>query len=165
MQASTISSRDPKYLFPELERRMNMLFALYKEKFPNAPQPLLSQTVRSARDQAQDYAKGRSAPGPVITHANVGQSLHGYLPGMAFDVFFEEDGKYSENETYYSNLGNLAPSVGLDWGGDWIHSKDLPHFQPPNYTWEQASRGEEPIFPPITETVADDPTEEAFSES
>lgn len=166
MQLTHSSSRDPMLLLPELKNRMELLFAAYLAKYPDAPQPKISQTTRSASDQSLDYAKGRTAPGSIITNAKPGQSLHNYQPGLAFDVFFEENGKYSTDETLYRNLGTLAPSVGLEWGGVWKHP-DTPHFQPMGYTWELASKGVEPTFPaivPTPETNAVAGTEEAPKE-
>jgi len=135
-------------LNPVLRERMQMLFDLYKAKYPNAPQPKISQTVRSRSDQNKDYAKGRSAPGPIVSNAKSGESLHNYKPALAFDVFFTVDGKYSDDPQLYKALGELAPSVGLEWGGTWKHP-DMPHFQPPNYTWEDAAKDVEPTFGPI----------------
>ena len=150
MQLTHTSSRDPKLLLPELERRMGLLFAAYKAEYPDSPQPRISQTTRSASDQKKEYANGRTAPGPVTTHALAGQSLHNYQPALAFDVFFTVDGKYSTDESLYRNLGELAPSVGLEWGGTWPEPKtDTPHFQPPNYTWEMAAKNIKPTFPEV----------------
>lgn len=150
MNLTYTDSRDPSLLHPELQKRLNLLFAAYLAKYPNAPQPKIAQTTRSAREQTEDYAKGRTTPGPIITNAKAGQSLHNYQPGLAFDVFFEVDGKYSTDESLYANLGALAPSVDLNWGGSWIHSKDTPHFQPLNggtlYTWEDAQANIEPLW-------------------
>jgi hypothetical protein len=152
MRLTHNSSRDPKLLHAELEHRMLLLFALYLQKYPDAPQPKISQTVRSASDQAKDYAKGRTAPGSIITNAKPGESLHNYQPALAFDVYFLEDGKYSTNEGLYKALGELAPAVGLEWGGKWKHP-DTPHFQPLNYKWEDAANDIEPEFPPVNESL------------
>jgi len=150
MNLTYTDSRDPSLLHPELQERQELLFAAYLAKYPNAPQPKIAQTTRSAREQTEDYAKGRTTPGPIITNAKAGQSLHNYQPGLAFDVFFEVNGKYSTDESLYANLGALAPSVDLNWGGTWHHSKDTPHFQPLNggtlYTWEDAQAGTEPLW-------------------
>lgn len=45
---------------------------------------------RSFAEQAFEYAKGRSTPGPVVTHASAGLSLHNY--GLATDWgYFDPD--------------------------------------------------------------------------
>lgn len=128
---------------------MGLLFDAYRLRYPTAKQPLLSQTVRSYEDQAKDYAIGRTigTMGKFVTAAKPGRSLHNYIPALAFDVFFKNaNGSACWDEDLYLNLGALAPSVGLEWGGTWKH-KDTPHFQPPNYTWQMASQNIEPTFP------------------
>jgi hypothetical protein len=151
MKASDKSSRDPSVLHPELLKRMELLFMAYRTRYPDAKQPFLSQTVRSYGDQSRDFAIGRTTgtKGKFVTQAKPGQSLHNYIPALAFDVFFKNaDGSACWDEELYSNLGHLASSVGLEWGGTWKH-KDTPHFQPPNYTYEMASKNIEPTFPDL----------------
>lgn len=150
------SSRDIKDLHHELARRWLVMLAEFKRLYPNDDQPFLTQTYRNQADQAADYAKGRTAPGPVVTNAKFGQSLHNFYPALAFDVAFREaDGGAEWNEAEYVKLAQIAHECGLGWGGDWHHSKDRPHFEPPNFTWEMAAAGTEPTFGPIT--IGDQP--------
>ncbi|MCL6528402.1 MAG: M15 family metallopeptidase [Thermaceae bacterium] len=82
----------------------------------------------------------------IITNALPGQSLHNYLPALAFDVAFQDgqDG-YSCAECFQKFAG-IAKFFGLEWGGDWPGFKDTPHFQPPRYTWQMAQAGVTPSF-------------------
>ena len=85
---------------------------------------------RSHKRQAELYAKGRGKPGPRVTNAKAGMSMHNY--GIAADIVFRENGKWSWAEKHpWSRLGAIGKSVGLEWGGDWTSIKDRPHFELP----------------------------------
>ena len=146
------SSREPVDLHPELQKRRVALFAAYAAKYPNNPQPFLTQTFRNAADQNADYAKGRTTP-PIgrqykVTQAVAGRSLHNCYPSLAFDVAFKDaDGEVDWKTIDFSEMGALARSVDLEWG---ISFGDKPHFQPYNngqeYRWEEMAQGIEPIW-------------------
>lgn len=155
-----------KDLHPELLKRWRQAKAEYARRFPNLPEPFLTQTYRPPKRQAQLYAVGRGQPGKpysvagydviaptlneyprwaIITNARPGESLHNYYPALAFDIAFR-DGKdgYSCAECF-SKFAGIAKFFGLEWGGDWVGFKDNPHFQPPGYTWQMAKSGVEPF--------------------
>src|SRR6266849_4742595 len=95
----------------------------------NAGFPLLVvATYRSFEEQEALYAKGRSRPGPMVTHARAGDSWHNYR--RAFDVcFLLSDGKISWTGPW-SDVAEIGRSIGLTWGGDWQAGKqDRPHFE------------------------------------
>ena len=52
--------------------------------------------------------------------------------GSAFD-FYRNDGKgaYNDSEGFFSKVGSVGKSLGLEWGGDWTSPVDKPHFQLP----------------------------------
>lgn len=94
---------------------------------------------RDPKEQAKEYAKGRTVPGKIVTKAPPGYSWHQF--GHAFDigVFRQdlkqsyvqtfEDGKYyPERELLYKLLGPVAERIGLIWGGRW-KTPDNPHYQ------------------------------------
>jgi len=102
-----------------------------------------SYTLRTYTEQNALYAKGRTAPGPIVTHARGGRSYHNF--GLAFDIVllkdtngdgtfetaswetnidFDKDGKPDWREVV-----TIAKAFGWEWGGDWAGFKDLPHFQ------------------------------------
>lgn len=146
------SSRSPDDLHAELADRWTRSLAEYAHVHPTDPQPFLTQTYRSAADQATDFAVGRTTgtPGKVVTHAKSGQSLHNYYPALAFDIGFKDaHGALDWSVSHFRNFAAIAKGNGLAWGGDWTHSTDLPHFEPPHYTWEMASLGQQPTFPNI----------------
>ena len=84
--------------------------------------------LRSFSEQAALYAKGRTAPGPIVTKAQPGSSMHNF--GLAIDIgVFSKDGKtYHGSHALYRELGPLGESLGFEWGGRWKFN-DEPHYQ------------------------------------
>jgi peptidoglycan LD-endopeptidase CwlK len=84
--------------------------------------------LRSYDEQAALYAKGRTAPGKVVTKAPAGHSMHNF--GLALDIgVFSRDGKtYHGSHGLYRELGPLGESLGFEWGGRWKFV-DEPHYQ------------------------------------
>ncbi len=142
------SSRSEADLAPELVVVWHEMQAKFLALHPSLPQPFLTQTYRSPEDQNADYAKGRTAPGKVITNSRAGQSLHNYWPSFAFDVAFKDSqGNIAWSQNLFDALGQIGLSLGIGWGGLWLHFKDYPHYQPLNYTWEMAANHEAPHYP------------------
>ena len=86
----------------------------------------ITQAMRTMKEQADLYAKGRTAPGPKVTNAKAGSSYHNY--GLAIDLVVIEGTK----PDWQYNMGNLKPyadKYGLTWGGSWAKFKDYPHFE------------------------------------
>ena len=83
--------------------------------------------LRTWKEQADLYAKGRTAPGKVVTWAKAGQSYHNY--GLAFDVVEIKDGKALWNNPNWEKIGRLGESIGFVWGGRWKGKTDKPHFE------------------------------------
>lgn len=144
-----MASRDPKTLHPELAKRWDISSTQYAAQYPNAPQPFLTQTLRTSAEQDKLYAQGRTRPGKVVTNARGGQSLHNY--GLAFDIAFRDhDGSVLWDVPLFARFAAIAKANGLAWGGDWKSFKDYPHFDPPGMTWQKAKAGEAPRFGPIS---------------
>ena len=143
------SSRSVADLHPELARRWRLASGDYNAQHAGEPQVFLTQTYRNPADQAADYARGRSAPGKVLTNAKPGQSLHNYYPALAFDVAFKQGAALAWDVALFSAFAAIAKSYGLAWGGDWRTFRDNPHFEPPDYDWRKASRGVAPVFPAL----------------
>jgi hypothetical protein len=61
------------------------------------------------------YAQGRTRPGPVVTKAKAGYSIHNF--GCAFDVgIFSPDGKkYYGEHAHYRRVGEIGEELGLEW--------------------------------------------------
>ncbi len=98
---------------------------------------ILTHTLRTMEEQAKDYAQGRSLPGKVITNAQAGQSPHNY--GMAFDFAMAGPVAYPLDAPW-EKLGQIGESLGMVWGGRWVHLKDLDHLE--RSDWKMASKGD-----------------------
>lgn len=92
---------------------------------------------RTYEEQAAIYAKGRTAPGKIVTNARPGYSNHNF--GIAFDIGVFEGATYIPESPLYDKVGALGKTLGLAWGGDWKTLVDKPHFEynPKGYTIAQ----------------------------
>lgn len=108
--------------------------------------------LRSYDEQAALYAKGRTAPGKIVTKAPAGHSMHNF--GLAIDLgVFSRDGKtYHGSHALYRELGPVGESLGFEWGGRWKFN-DEPHYQfrPP---WS-ANMTERELLASLRQRVAD----------
>jgi peptidoglycan L-alanyl-D-glutamate endopeptidase CwlK len=83
--------------------------------------------LRTYAEQDALYARGRTAPGKVVTQARGGYSNHNF--GIAFDIGVFEGGKYLPDSPKYKAVGALGADLGLEWGGNWKTIVDQPHYQ------------------------------------
>lgn len=87
----------------------------------------VSQALRTIAEQDGLYAKGRTAPGGIVTNARGGSSFHNY--GLAFDVVIIRNGKAIWKDPGYRQLSSIASKYGFFWGGNFKSLNDEPHFQ------------------------------------
>ena len=116
----------------------------------------ITEAYRSKAEQDALYAKGRTAPGSIVTHAKGGQSMHNY--GLAIDfALFTPDGKKAfwdtkvdsdkDGKADWMEVVEEAKKLGFEWGGDWKGFKDYPHFQMlGGLTESQVRAGKTPNF-------------------
>jgi peptidoglycan L-alanyl-D-glutamate endopeptidase CwlK len=85
--------------------------------------------TRTYAEQDALYNQGRSTPGSKVTNAQGGHSNHNF--GLAWDIGLFEEGSYITDDKKYTPLATLVkPSLpNLEWGGDWVSFKDIPHYQ------------------------------------
>jgi len=95
-----------------------------------------THTLRTFKEQEAIYAQGRTKPGPIVSKAKPGLSLHNY--GLAIDIVlidaksvswdmkkdFDGDGKAD-----WMEVVAVFKKYGWEWGGDWKRFPDAPHFQ------------------------------------
>lgn len=101
--------------------------ALYFKALGNGITINIISGFRSFQEQDALYAMGRSSPGPIVTNARAGQSVHNF--GLAFDVGVFEGNRYIGDSPKYKAVGALGLELGLEWGGSWKSFVDEPHFQ------------------------------------
>ena len=96
---------------------------------------MVTDGVRTTEQQQALYAKGRTAPGPMVTYvdgvkvkSNHQAKADGY--GHAVDCCFLKDGKPSWDPSHPWRLyGEMAAALGLQWGGFWTRFVDRPHIE------------------------------------
>jgi peptidoglycan LD-endopeptidase CwlK len=90
---------------------------------------LITQGLRTNEQQAEIYAQGRTKPGNIVSYAKPGYSYHNY--GLAVDYcLLDANGKAVWAVTdQWSQVAQIAKSLGFEWGGDWTDFKDYPHLQ------------------------------------
>ena len=86
----------------------------------------ITSAYRSCEEQNILYAKGRTAPGKIVTYARCGQSKHNHR--RAFDVVEIKNGKALWKNPNWELIGSLGEAAGLSWGGRW-RRPDRPHFE------------------------------------
>lgn len=114
-------------LHPELQEIVKKLQGLCAEKGLKIG---IGECLRTKEEQDNLYAKGRTAPGKIVTNAkgSTYSSMHQW--GVAFD-FYRNDGKgaYNDSDGFFKKVGELGKGLGLVWGGDFRSISDKPHFQ------------------------------------
>ena len=91
----------------------------------------ISECVRSVKEQDALYAKGRTDKSSgIVTNCRGRNYSSPHQWGIAFD-FYRNDGKgaYNESGDFFKKVGDIAVSIGLEWGGNWKSFKDKPHIQ------------------------------------
>jgi len=139
---------------------------------------MVTDTYRSIAEQAKVYAQGRTTPGPIISNAEPGWSMHNYH--LAYDIaIVNPDGKtinwsdicdtdHDGIKDYYE-AGAIGESIGLVWGGHFKNITDKPHYQWTNgLSIEELRAGRLPTNPldqkatvvpaPATPVVKPEPT-------
>jgi peptidoglycan L-alanyl-D-glutamate endopeptidase CwlK len=115
-----------------LQRAYTLAAHEFRALYPNEPQPFLTCTFRSNEEQAQLYAKGRTAPGNKVTNIKTG-GKHNVKPAQAFDIAFKDsEGVLDWSPELFAKFAAIikANFNGLiKWGGDWKRFQDRPHFE------------------------------------
>jgi peptidoglycan L-alanyl-D-glutamate endopeptidase CwlK len=111
----------------DLHPKLQPLAEKFQKLCEQAGHPVfLTWTLRTFAEQTTEYAKGRTAPGPIVTYAKAGQSWHNY--GLAFDIAFKAPPARGIYDGPWEEVGRIGKRIGLTWGGDFKHP-DRPHFE------------------------------------
>lgn len=89
---------------------------------------LITSTYRDYESQNALYSQGRTKPGKIVTNAKGGQSFHNHK--CAFDFVPIVNGKAQWNDIgTFTECGEIAESLGLEWAGRWKKMKEYAHCQ------------------------------------
>lgn len=123
--------RDITKLHPKLQDKIAELEVLCKK---NGLKIKITECLRTVAEQDALYAQGRTKPGKIVTNAKGSTYSSMHLWGVAVDVC-RDDGKgaYYDNDGFFTKVGKLGQSIGLEWGGSWKSIVDKPHFQLPDW--------------------------------
>lgn len=89
---------------------------------------IITSTYRDAESQNALYAQGRTTPGKKVTNVKGWDSYHQWK--IAFDFAPLKFGKIDWNDTeLFTKCGEIAESLGMEWGGRFKTLKDYPHVQ------------------------------------
>lgn len=113
-------------LQPQFRQRLLELFDIARER--HGYDLVLLEGYRSPARQAQ-----LAALGPATTLAGPERSRH--QTGLAADLAFVRDGRLqlSERDPWtlqaYRHVGEIATTLGLQWGGHWPSLRDFGHVE------------------------------------
>lgn len=91
---------------------------------------LVVQGLRTVAEQDALFARGRTAPGSIVTNAAGGHSWHNF--GLAVDLApLAPDGTIDWNSGHpqWKRMEAVGVSLGLTSGANWKRLVDAPHFQ------------------------------------
>ncbi|KKK34422.1 hypothetical protein WQ57_23005 [Mesobacillus campisalis] len=146
----------PEGLHPHVAQQADLLVRQAADKGISI---IITDGFRSFEEQDSLYARGRTAGGNIVTHAQGGESFHNF--GLAIDFALKADSGKALWDMEYDGNGNgqsdwlevveLARGLGFEWGGDWKHFKDYPHLQMDfGLTIRELQRGKRPPEQPLT---------------
>jgi len=121
-----MSSRDLNLLHPSTRAKALKLMAACGEKGLNV---LLYDTRRTRAEQNRLFAQGRTAPGRIVTNASGDSMLSMHMWSIAVDFCKNVRGQEFSDAGFFTQVGELAESFGLEWGGRWRSFPDRPHLQ------------------------------------
>ena len=99
------------------------------------------EALRTVAEQDALYAKGRTAPGYIVTNAKGSSYSSMHMWGEAVDIVIfmdtDKDKDIDINDLYCVKLmkkvGPIGQKIGLEWGGAWKSIVDYPHYQLPDW--------------------------------
>jgi len=120
-----VNSRNITDLHPHVAKLCVAFIAACKAKDIDV---IITSTYRDNDSQNALYAQGRTFPGKKVTNAKAGESFHNYR--IAFDFCPVVNGKADWNNlNTFTQCGELAESLGLEWAGRWEKFKEMAHCQ------------------------------------
>jgi len=139
-RADPISLERIKTVHPLLRGELRGQYLEINAAMPENARLRVTQAYRSAARQDALWAKGRTAPGPRVTNAPGGRSMHNY--GLAFDIVLLRNagGTWAADWNVgpeWRRAADFLKRHGWAWGGDWKSFPDPPHFEKTHgRTWQ-----------------------------
>lgn len=95
---------------------------------PVGVHPFITECFRSFKRSDELYAQGRTKPGPKVSNAKGGESIHNY--SLALDFVLQVNGKMDWNvNTNWMKVIQCFKEEGWESGADWKSFKDYPHLE------------------------------------
>ncbi|MGL4248947.1 MAG: M15 family metallopeptidase [Lactococcus garvieae] len=117
--------RDIEKLHPYVREKVKELQGICAEKNIKLG---ISETYRTEERQDYLYAQGRTRPGNIVTNAKGAERQSYHQWGLAVDIFQNLKGSEYER-SFLKTVGEIAESIGFEWGGRWVGFQDTPHLQ------------------------------------
>lgn len=138
-----ISLERAKLLHPVVREEVINLITKVEQGFPPNIAVRIVQGLRTIAEQNALYAKGRTAPGAIVTNAKGGSSYHNYGLAIDFAILIDKDGNGTYDELSWDikkdndkdgvadwlEVVKVFEAAGWEWGGKWSSIKDYPHLQ------------------------------------
>lgn len=115
-------------LHPKIRQQALDAYAEAVRETPNGVHPVIDQTERTFAESDALYQKGRTTPGPKVSNAKAGQSLHNYALALDFHLVVNGKDVWDVNHDWMTVV-NIFKAHGFEWGGSWESFKDYPHLQ------------------------------------
>lgn len=117
---------DRSLLHPRLNKKLTKLLEACAK---HGIYLIITEGFRTKEYQDKLYAKGRTAPGSIVTNARGSSYSSQHMWGVAFDIAIN-DNALLYSAKYIQKVANIAKGKDIDlgWGGDWKSFKDTPHF-------------------------------------
>ena len=144
MNKDAITLERIKLLHPKLREEAGLIYTDICEALNGRAMCRFTHTLRTFKEQDELYAKGRTAPGSIVTNAKSGLSMHNY--GLAIDIVLivdkNGDGKFEsaswdvksdfdgDGKADWMEVVGIFKQYGWTWGGNWKFY-DAPHFEKP----------------------------------
>ena len=132
---SDVVMRGIDKLHPELQVCVNKFL---EECEKQGLKVLVTETLRTLKEQESLYEQGRTKPGKIVTNATGYQSPHCW--GVAFDFCRNKKGwEYDNTDGFFDKVGRIAEAMfdnteyDLFWGGDFRTFVDKPHIEMKKY--------------------------------
>lgn len=145
-----LNSRDAAHLHAVLKEVWEYADKEWDKRYPNLPNPILTQTFRHPDIQDVFFMQGREPLAKVnakrkelglslitekenkrITNLRGGRSKHNVLPANAFDIAFIEGSRAVWDKHLFDKFWTIVQekSALVKWGGNFKSLIDLPHFE------------------------------------